>query len=91
VPYKYDLTKRYYVGVSQCGEEETIKTLPQKYDRLKGIMLACYSVEKEKQTLVVELDGLSGQLDSVTKAKVTSARVHALGTFNLNNRVVKLP
>jgi hypothetical protein len=46
-------------------------------------MLSCYSVEKEKQTLVVELDGLSGQLDSVTKAKVRSTRVHALGSFKV--------
>lgn len=43
------------------------------FDASKWLSLYIFRVEKEKQTLVIELDGLSGQLDSISKAKVRTS------------------
>lgn len=48
------------------------EALNELSDQIEHLTKSKNRIEKEKQTLVVELDGLSGQLDAVSKARATA-------------------
>jgi len=57
-------------------------------DQIEHLTKAKTRIEKEKNTLVVELDGLSGTLDAVSKAKDSAeSKLHASEAANLRLKV----